>query len=175
MKFEVPAGGHGWENVSGDTGGETFMGISRRWHPRLGLWTIVDNAKKSPEFPRNLPGIPALHDEVENFYRSAFWEPIRGDKIKSDAVATELFECAVNQGVVTATKHLQRALVSLGYDVQVDGSLGPSSLAALNEATERGLESKILRIQNALQGARYVEIILANPSQSKFTGWFERV
>lgn len=175
MAYEVPGGGHGWEQVPGDTGGETYMGISRKWHGRLGLWTIVDSAKKSPEFPRNLKGIPSLQEAVEDFYLDTFWYPLRGDRIKSQAVADELYECAVNQGPAYAVQHLQNALQLLGYDVTVDGSLGPQTIDVLNTATARGQERDILRIQNTLQGARYVEIMQKNPSQRKFLGWFARV
>lgn len=175
MKYEVSPGHSGYELVPGDRGGETYLGISRKWHGRLGLWTIIDDAKKSPEFPNNLKGLPALQEAVEDFYIDTFWTPLRGERIESQAIAEELYECAVNQGPVWATKHLQSALALLGHDVEVDGCLGPATLDALNAATRKGHEQTILRIQNALQGARYVDIMERDPSQRKFVGWFKRV
>lgn len=175
MAYEVSSGSSGWENVPGDRGSETYMGISRRYHGHLPLWGLVDSAKALPGFPHNLKTMDGLSAAVEEFYRDTFWDGLRGDRIKSQAVAEELYECAVNQGPARAVEHLQNALIVLGYDVKVDGSLGPSTLEALNNATANGHERDIVRIQNSLQGAFYVNLMMRDPSQRKFVGWFRRV
>lgn len=175
IAFEFKKGSHGWENVSGDRGGETLFGISRRWHPNFPGWAIVDEMRQRPDFPRNLTSRPELWSMTQEFYRDAFWSGLRGDGINSQAIADELYECATNQGPRYAVEHLQNALATLGYEVEVDGSLGPGTLGALNRAVSDGAEKTILRIQNILQGERYISIIRNDPSQRKFVGWFSRV
>lgn len=106
--------------------------------------------------------------------------------LRSWALADELFDTGVNMGPKAAGKMLQRVLNVLNRravaypDVEVDGDIGKMTLYALDRfISARGPEglAVLLKALNSLQGARYVEISEANPSQEDFVyGWLrERV
>lgn len=66
-------------------------------------------------------------DQAGLIYKSQYWNPCNGDKIKSQRIANLLVDWAVNSGVRTACKGLQRIL-----GVTVDGIIGPQTLNAIN-------------------------------------------
>lgn len=63
-------------------------------------------------------------DRAKELYRRDFWGPA-GCDAAPDAIKFDLFDAAVNSGVVTAIKLLQRAAGSAD-----DGALGPRTLMA---------------------------------------------
>jgi lysozyme family protein len=100
----------------------------------------------------------------------------------SPRIAEELLDTGVNMGVGTASKFLQRALNTLNAegkyypDITVDGAIGQMTLASLKAfLAHRGDNGHVVlvRMLNALQGVRYIEIAEAKPSQEAFIyGWF---
>jgi lysozyme family protein len=104
--FEIVIGHEGeWSNHARDPGGLTRWGITQRDYPNLDLETLtLDGAK--------------------HIYKSDYWDKIQGDYLPGK-IAFLVFDSAVNQGVMRATKLMQRAL-----SVQVDGVIGPRTLAA---------------------------------------------
>ena len=63
-----------YSNHAKDKGGETFMGISRVYHPEWDGWEIVDNAS----FHEN-KGV--LLNSVKYFYKTNYWNRFMGDQI----------------------------------------------------------------------------------------------
>lgn len=49
-------------------------------------------------------------ETAQSIYRVNYWNPIRGDEIKNQEAADELYDMAVNAGVGTAINLCQRAL-----------------------------------------------------------------
>jgi len=98
----------GWNHVAGDTGGETYKGISRNNFPSWAGWKRIDKLKplKHGAFI-NDPGLDHL---VHQFYIDNFWNKIMGDKITNQEIADSMFDSAVNMGVKAAIKLAQRAL-----------------------------------------------------------------
>src|SRR5687768_3478302 len=72
-------------------------------------------------------------DQAKQLYRADFWSKVNGDALP-DGVAFQLFDFAVNSGVGTAIRYLQRAI-----GVADDGVWGPVSQAAANAKTESDL------------------------------------
>lgn len=79
----------GYTNDPEDPGGETQWGISKRSHPDLDI--------------RNL-----TLAQAKSIYRRDYWVPIGGDAL-SPALAFQVFDLAVNSGVDTAIRMLERA------------------------------------------------------------------
>lgn len=161
-----------------DTGGETYMGISRKWNPNWSGWAIIDAQKNLPNFPANLATAAGLYDKVKAFYRSDYWEVLKGDQIPSQAVAEELFDTAVNVSKETAVKFLQDALNALNRnekiydDMKVDGGIGPITIAALTRYLEDDEDDLLLTVMNGLQLNYYIEVMRRNPVKEKFArGW----
>lgn len=183
-----------YSNDPRDRGGETWRGISRTNHPEWEGWPVVDTVKRSV-LPNSLANALNADDEldqmVRDFYELAYWAPLQCDQIKEQAIAAELFDTAINQGQVIATKQLQEALNLLNNnqkhysDIAEDGKLGPGTLKAYRaymltanfagRSTERNVRT-LLKLMNGLQCARYAEICEANTGQEVyFYGWMNRV
>jgi lysozyme family protein len=92
----------GYVNDPADPGGETKYGISKRSYPRVDI--------------RNL-----TREDAKDIYRRDFWEPLNLDGL-SFAVKFQLCDFAVNSGIGTAIRYLQRAI-----GVADDGVWGPHS------------------------------------------------
>lgn len=105
-----------------DPGGETNWGISKRSYPHVNIKTLTREGAKA-------------------IYLRDFWNVIQADKLH-DGVAFQLFDFAVNSGIVTAIRYYQRAL-----GVADDGHFGPISLKASQQMSET---DQIMRL-NALR------------------------
>ena len=102
------------------------------------------------------------------------------DKIPSQAVAFELFDTAVNMGVVPAATFLQRCLNVLNRqgvlypDIVKDGRFGPATMKSLKQCLSNGLEKNLYNSLNNLQGAAYIEKAEKYPVKEKYyKGWLE--
>lgn len=103
----------------GDPGGETNWGISKRSYPSLNIRELT-------------------RDEAREIYRRDFWGRIQGDRL-ADGVSFQVFDFAVNSGVETAVRYLQRAI-----GVADDGVWGPVSQAAADAMDESGIIARLL-------------------------------
>ena len=101
-----------------DPGGETNYGISSRSYPNLDIKHLtLKDAKK--------------------IYFCDYWHKGRFEEIDDYAVATQLFDLSVNLGIRSAVIVLQRALRSVGINVQEDGLIGYQTLSAANKSDPR--------------------------------------
>lgn len=101
----------GYVNNPADPGGETKWGISKRSYPHLDIANLT-------------------RDEAIAIYRRDFWERIGGDSLRR-GVAYQLLDFAVNSGIETAVRMLQRVA-----GVAEDGHIGPITSAALAAMSE---------------------------------------
>lgn len=93
-----------------DPGGETNWGISRRSYPNVDIANLT-------------------RDQAKAIYLQDFW--IRGQMDQYDpAIAFQVFDVAVNSGIETAVRMLQRAA-----GVADDGHIGPVTVAAVKAKT----------------------------------------
>lgn len=123
----------GYVNDPDDNGGETYIGISRKFWPTWLGWHIIDLIKKKPGFPKNLKGSDELEikiqldHEVSTFYYEQFWIKVGGDKIKNQSIADMLIDSAVNEGIVPAVKRAQTIV-----GVAITGKITPELITKLN-------------------------------------------
>ena len=109
----------GYSDGQGDPGGETKFGISKRSYP------TIDIAKLTRE-------------DAQAIYLRDFW--VRGRMEDYDpAIGFQLFDIAVNSGIETAVRMLQRAA-----GVVDDGHVGPITLAAVTAKTRATMLMLIL-------------------------------
>lgn len=154
----------GYAKMAGDSGGETYQGISRNNWPVWRGWGIIDKAKPL-KYNQTLKD-KHLKDLVEVFYYEHFWKPIQGDKITAQPVANFLLDFFINSGY-HAVKTAQRLV-----GVKEDGIMGPKTLSAIN-ATE---PADLLKQLKAARLSFLKGIVARNPSQEKFmNGWQNRV
>lgn len=130
-------------NDPNDPGGETKFGISKRSYPRLIIKELT-------------------LEDARNIYYNDFWLKLSGDKL-SDDLAFQVFDFAVNSGIETSIRYLQRAL-----NVADDGYIGPVTLSAINNANECKLSMKF-------NAERLDYMTRLNNWNSSGKGWARRI
>jgi len=176
----------GYSNAKTDKGGETYKGISRRWHPGWDGWEIVDMVKgvdggfealkrgnisnvTSPAYQAKLDQL------VKLFYFEEFWKRIKGDAIAfiDEDIAFEVFDMEVNSN--DGARILQKTLNHLGAKLTVDGIVGPVTLHDLSEAVDRYGKEKVLDTYQKFRVLHYAEEVRRDPSQAaNIVGWVKR-
>jgi lysozyme family protein len=138
----------GYVNDPHDPGGETKYGLSRRSYPHLDI--------------KNLTRGQAIA-----IYRRDWWDRLRVGEIENPDVSAKVFDLCVNMGAGTGIRLLQRAL----GNVEVDGIMGPQTLAAANDADPDALLSALRE-----EAARHYRTLIArNPKLARYEeGWMNR-
>lgn len=95
-----------WTKVDGDSGGETWSGISRKANPSWSGWKILDQIKNKKNGQKI--STPELEERKQSLYRTNYWNPIWGDEIKNQKVANDLYDTAVNMGPSTSIRLSER-------------------------------------------------------------------
>lgn len=95
-----------WTKVDGDSGGETWSGISRKANPSWSGWKILDQIKNKKNGQKI--STPELEERKQSLYRTNYWNPIWGDEIKNQKVANDLYDTGVNCGVSMSIKLSER-------------------------------------------------------------------
>lgn len=141
----------GYVNDPRDSGLETNWGISRKSYPHLPIALLT-------------------RDDAIAIYWRDYWTPIRGDALPG-GLDLLMLECAVNQGVETAVTLLQEEINEYRAakdDIDVDGDLGPQTLAAIRAMSHDDLVDRYA----ARRAWRY-EINAQEGTYGK--GWFRRL
>lgn len=111
------ADGMAFDDDPHDTGGRTCMGVIKRVYDAFrkasgkatqDVWRIAD-------------------DEIRAIYYRQYWTPIRGDELPP-GLDVKTFDMAVNAGIGTGAKCLQRAV-----GATADGHIGEATLTAAKE------------------------------------------
>ena len=156
VKMIHDEGGFQLTDIPGDRGGMTYAGIARNPNPDWPGWALVDRK----EFGGSLTSM------VREFYRRRFWDVVRGDEIKDQAIAETIFNFAVNTGTPVAIK-----LAQLIVGATPDGGIGPKTVELLNQCTAE----KFVPTYALAKIQRYANICNKDRSQSKFLlGWINR-
>ena len=153
-KTMLAEGGYKLTNVKNDRGGQTYAGISRRFHPNWQGWYYIDKEETPPS------------EMVRGFYKIEFWDKFQGDSILGQKVAESIYDFGVNAGIKTSVK-----LVQIIIGTTPDGVMGPKSLQAVNSVDA---QTFILSFAIA-KVSRYVNIVDKDRTQIKFLlGWLHR-
>lgn len=160
----------GSSNHPSDPGGKTRYGITE------------DVARKHG-YKGDMNNLP-LEIAIE-IYGKDYWDAHNLDKIaeNSEAVAYEIFECAVNTGNV-GVKFLQRALNVFNKDeeyyedIKVDGILGEKTLRAYKaffQYRKSDGMAVLLKALNSQQGSYYIRLAEKNSKFEDFVyGWIKQ-
>jgi lysozyme family protein len=156
-KMIADEGGYVLHTIPGDTGGMTYAGIARNKNPNWGGWNLIDH---------NEINNALLTSFVRAFYKTDFWDRLRGDEITNQVVAESVFNFGVNTGMGVAVK-----LAQLIVGATPDGAVGNVTLQKFNN-----VEPEAFKKAYALAKiTRYVDICNKNRTQSKFLlGWLNR-
>jgi lysozyme family protein len=158
-------GGAKYTNRKSDSGGPTKYGIT---HKTLANWRGVKRCSPAD--------VKALEEsEACAIYKARYWDNCMADYIRDQAVASKIFDIAVNFGVMRrgddAAEITQRAAVACGEDIRVDGWIGPKTIAAVNACDPKALIEAICKEQRK----EYLEILAARPkNEPNRRGWLRR-
>ena len=141
-------GGATATNDPSDAGGRTQYGISERSHPKAWLDSQVTLA------------------EAIDVYHQKYLKGPGFDRITDPRLRSQLVDYGVNSGPGVAIQKLQSVL-----KVEIDGILGPKTLAVANAADPVLLGNKL-----ALERVKMIgRIVNKNSGQAKFlNGWLDR-
>lgn len=115
----------GYSDHPSDPGGATNFGIT--------LETLSDWRGKA----QTKADVKALsYDEALKIFRAKYWTPLRCDRMPV-AIALMTYNAGVNSGISRGARFLQECLNKQGAGLEVDGSVGPLTLAAAAKADVR--------------------------------------
>lgn len=178
----------GWCNVVGDSGGETYRGIARNYHPGWMGWVIVDRekAKGMDGLDSRLAADKPLEELITSFYKNLYWDVYCLDNCDSQLLANEIYDSGVNIGTKTVAQWVQRALNALNNDlatsgglweeITVDGKVNLKVMEILNKSLKvhARMESRLYKILDGFQRVHYVQICESKKIREKFlSGWLD--
>lgn len=146
-----------------DPGGITNHGVSLRWLKSKGLAGDLNHDGDVDAADIKI----MTADEAAGFYKTYWWDKYNYGAIVAQAVATKIFDTAVNMGPSRPAIFAQRIV---GIE-PTTGNIGPRTLAAINAMPSLQF---ITAFQNA-QAQFYRDLVAANPARSVFlNGWLNR-
>lgn len=156
----------------GDTGGETYCGISRTNNPKWSGWAIVD--KQKPLRKNQIINDATLIGLVKNYYKKMYWDTINGSQLPSQDIANQAYDQAVNGGVGSAKKLLKTIGITICMLLLCFTSISQPCPKIQRERDSLLLvtKSQAFRIERV---RFYAKICNKKPSQRKFLlGWVNR-
>ena len=104
----------GYVNDPDDSGGETYMGISRKNNPKWIGWDVIDVYKKRYKTAKTINAVlnkdVSLTNSVKLYYKMKYWDTMDLDDVPSQRIAHQMFDTAVNMGVITAIRFAQHCI-----------------------------------------------------------------
>ena len=163
-----PREGRGFTDDPDDPGGPTKHGIIEE--------TLKDyhasKGGKADGFPDDVRDLTP--EQAKQIYLEMYYERYRNDEIQDPRASEHAFDICVNPGPYWAALWFQEALNKAGLPVEVDGTLGSSTLDALNRATPEQLRA----VNNAVAAKReeyYRTRAEEEPKKKKYLGgWLAR-
>ena len=140
-----------YSNDPNDAGGPTNFGITLKILQGLGKHGDLNHDDSV-----DIEDVKFMtKQDAINIYKELYW---KGDNILSQHIAEKNFDMGVNIGVVSAAKLLQKALLTLGHIIEIDGHLGPKTMDAINTVDETSLMTQLCTLQESY----YWDITQAN-------------
>lgn len=167
----------GYANNPADNGGETYMGIARKFWPTWKGWKLIDLIKQqygtsAAIINKHAGSSQIIQSLVAEFYKTNFWYPNNLHLINDQQLANNVYDFGVNAGIGTAAKRIQRAANSVCGNLVVDGKVGNATVLAINKLDGKAVYDAF----NIERKAYYDNIIANNPSQAQFRkSWYSRI
>lgn len=170
---EIVAREGGYVNDPDDPGGATNYGVTIHTMRRLGL-DLNEDGQVDTDDVRVLTKAHAVSIFVEHYFKGP-----RIDRLP-EALHATVFDMYVNAGA-NAVKILQRLLVEMRIDVDVDGVIGPQTIAAVKQAAAAAPEH-LVDAYGIARRNYYYELADRRPASRKYArrrdggkgGWIRR-
>lgn len=165
----------GFNDIPQDRGGATNFGISLRFL-RAEAAINLQVCSLFPAGPIDIEDIRNLTvEQAAKIYLWCFWVPAKCDALPK-RIDHAVFDQAVNAGIRTAGRMLQRAInrvsdVSHLPAIIEDGAIGPQTV----DTAQRVHPPVLIAAFRQVAADRYRGLVVARPSQSVFlNGWLAR-
>ncbi|SPF80743.1 holin-associated N-acetylmuramidase [Pseudoprimorskyibacter insulae] len=173
MAQEIVEREGGFVNDPDDPGGATNYGVTIGTLRRLGRDMDGDGAVTVADLRKLGP------DQAAEIYLEHYFHKPGLDRLPEGLQPT-VFDMQVNAGA-QAVRLLQRLLCDMGFDVAVDGALGPQTLAAVDRAYARAPE-RFVDAYGIARRSYYLRLADRRPALRKFArrrdggkgGWVRR-
>jgi lysozyme family protein len=131
--------------------GSTMLGCTQaNWEKYIGHEVTQDDMKALKK------------EDVKPLYKRDYWDAVRGDDLPA-GVDYAVFDFAINAGPAAARRMIQKAL-----GVTADGSIGPATMKAIQEAEGKDLLDKFSHSKEAFYKS-------LPTFQTYGKGWLKRV
>lgn len=103
----------GYVNDKDDSGGETYLGISRKYNPKWIGWKTIDDVKKvngTKNITKILKQNKNLTNKASIYYKMKYWDIFRLDEIPNQKIAHQIFDTCVNMGAKSAVVIAQQVV-----------------------------------------------------------------
>lgn len=146
----------GFANHPSDPGGATNKGIT------LATYRKYFGQERTVEDLKNISDA-----EWDRIFRTGFYDPMRADDIRNDAIAMLCVDMCWMSGTRTAIKKIQACL-----GTKADGEVGKLTLGLLNDPDEKATFDKLKEMRRY-----WLESIVRNRPESKvfLKGWLNRL
>ena len=170
---EIVAREGGFVNDPDDPGGATNFGGTIHTMRRLGL-DLTGDGRIDIDDVRVL-----TRDQAVDIFIEHYWRKPRIDALP-EVLQASVFDMYVNAGA-NAVRVLQRLLVEMGYDIDVDGAIGPQTIRAA-QAAALAAPAHIADAYGIARRDYYYAIADARPASRKYArrrdggkgGWIAR-
>jgi lysozyme family protein len=151
----------GWVNNPSDPGGETNAGVT------YAVWCTFFGNDSHDRF------MTMSDDDWGTIFKTGYWDKIMGDSINSQRIGNILVDWTWGSGTYYPGVDVQDILdKAFGEHLTEDGSVGPATIAAINEVDEQTLWDDIVAKRFSFLDA----IVANNSSLSIFLqGWKNRM
>lgn len=165
----------GYSYIKADKGGETYAGISRRYHPTWPGWDFIDKQQKPIAWNKKYSELTPL---VNQFYEKMYTDN-NFHKIKNQAVADILFDWFVNSGYAAVNTRAPETFGvdeilnnRFGFKLPIDSQFDSKTIDAINATDPVKLHTEIKK-----ERKNYYNFLLSkDPSQLVFAkGWLARI
>lgn len=103
----------GYVHDPDDNGGETYLGISRKYNPNWIGWKYIDKIKKQYGI-KNITSIlkkdKDLTNSAKSLYKTNYWDPMELDDVPNQNIAHQMFDTCVNMGLKSAINIAQQVI-----------------------------------------------------------------
>lgn len=114
--------------------------------------------------------------QAAKIYRTNYWNPLHLDRLESQAIATILFDTAVNMGTGTEARTLQEAINCTNYpraDIRVTGVIDDMTINMCNKSLNK---KALYTALCGIQFEKYRAIVARNPKMDRYmVSWLCRI
>lgn len=151
-QFIIPLEGQKLTNISGDDGGLTKYGITKKTYPNLDIANLT-------------------FEQACDIYETDFWKHYGLNRIDSQPVANKLMSFLMNMNPFSAVRCIQKAINQCGGNIPEDGILSQGTVSLINRVQSGWLLDRF-RIEGALF---YTYRVRVDKTDLKFLeGWINR-